>query len=150
LVAAALGLVVFALALVISFVSVTNANARIDRLKTHGIPVTVTVGRCFGNLAGSGSNVAGYQCRGTYRLGHTTYHEPIGYKTTYSPFGSTLRGLVDPSYHNAVSVASAIERTSASDTRYIAPGVLTIVFLALTIVLWRFARRSPASRGGPS
>jgi hypothetical protein len=135
-------LVAGALALVLSFVSVANANARIDRLKAHGIPVVVTMGRCFGNLAGSGSNVAGFQCRGTYQLGHTTFHEPIGYKTTFSPYGSTVQGLVDPSYHNSVSLTSAIKRTKASTSRYVAPGILTIVFLVLAFVFVRFARRS--------
>jgi hypothetical protein len=149
LIAGALGLVVFAVALVLSFVSVANANARIDRLKAHGIPVVVTMGRCFGNLAGSGSNVAGYQCRGSYRLGHTTYHEPIGYKTTFSPFGTTVQGLVDPSYHNSVSLASAIRRTKASNSKYVAPGILTIVFLALMLVFARLARR-PTSGVAPS
>ena len=149
LVAGALALVVFAVALVLSFVSVANANARIDRLKAHGIPVVVTMGRCFGNLAGSGSNVAGFQCRGTYQLGHTTFHEPIGYKTTFSPYGSTVQGLVDPSYHNSVSLTSAIKRTKASTSRYVAPGILTIVFLALAFVFVRFARRS-TSRAAPT
>jgi energy-coupling factor transporter transmembrane protein EcfT len=145
LVAGAIGLLVFAAALVISFVSVTNANARIDRLKAHGIPVVVTMGRCVGNLSGSGSNVAGYQCRGTYHVGTATFHEPIGFKSTFSPVGTTLKGLVDPSHHNAVALASAVEKKVASASAYVAPGILTLVFLALTLALIRLARR-PRSR----
>src|SRR5665213_2650707 len=66
LVAGSLGLVALAAVLVVSFLSVTNDNARIDRMKANGIPVTVTVTNCRGNIGGSGSNSAGFTCRGDY------------------------------------------------------------------------------------
>jgi len=143
LVAGTLVLLVFAAALALSFISVTNANARIDRLKTSGIPVTVTVVNCVGNLSGSGSNVSGYQCRGTYRTNGKTFTEPIGFKTNFSPSGTELGGLVDPSRHNSVALASAIENSTASTSRYIPPGVLTIALVALALALLRVAHRRP-------
>jgi hypothetical protein len=141
MVAGALFLLVFLVALVASFISISNANARVERLKAHGIPVVVTVGKCVGNLSGSGSNVSGYQCQGSYRVGSATYHEPIGFKTTFSPPGSTVRGLVDPSRHNAVALASAIRTSASSPSSYVAPIVLSIVFVALLFVLLRAIRR---------
>lgn len=142
MVAGALGLLVFLVALVASFISVANANARVERWKAHGIPVVVTVGKCVGNLSGSGSNVSGYQCHGSYRVASTTYHEPIGFKTTFSPPGSSVRGLADPSHHNAVALASAIEKSAAAPSSYLAPIVLSVVFLALLLVLLRAIRRA--------
>ena len=43
-------------------------NSQIDRLRTQGVVVSVTVTGCQGQLGGSGSNVAGYSCRGTFTL----------------------------------------------------------------------------------
>lgn len=143
LIAGTLVLLVFAAALALSFVSVTNANARINRLKSHGIPVTVTVVNCVGNLSGSGSNVSGYQCRGTYRISGETFTEPIGFKTTYSPSGTAISGLVDPSRHNSVALASAVRKSTASSSGYIPPGVLTVALIALALALRRVARRRP-------
>jgi len=48
-----------------------NANARISRLRQHGVPVDVTVTSCLGLASGSGITEAGYRCRGTFTLkGH--------------------------------------------------------------------------------
>lgn len=71
--AGVLGLVVFALVLVVSFLSVTNDNARTDRMKSHGIPVTIAVTSYIGNIGGSGSNSARYTCCGNYTVSGTTY-----------------------------------------------------------------------------
>jgi hypothetical protein len=148
--AGAIMLVVFAVALVASFISVANANARVDRLKAHGISVVVTVGRCVGNLSGSGSNVSGYRCQGSYRVGSTTFHEPIEFKTTFSPPGSTVRGLADPAHHSGVALASAIRKSPSSPSSYLAPIVLSVLFVALALMLVRTVRRSPLDDETPS
>jgi hypothetical protein len=142
LLAGVFGLVVFAVVLVVSFLSVSNDNARIDRLKTHGIPVTITVTSCIGNIGGSGSNSAGYTCRGDYTVNGATYREIIGSMATFSATGTTVRGVVDPSHHGTVVLSSALRNSSASPSRYVAPGLLGIALVALTLALRRVARRA--------
>jgi hypothetical protein len=148
--AGALGLVLFAIALVVSFISATNDNARIDRMKAHGIPVIVTVVDCIGNIGGSGSNAAGYTCRGDYTVGGTTYRELIGSMTTFSASGTPVRGVADPSQHSTVVLASAIRTSVASPKAYVPPGLFTTVLVALTLALLRVARRSEPPRRAPT
>lgn len=49
-------------------------NAQITRLRQRGVPVTVTMTGCIGLAGGSGSNLAGYECRGTFRLDGRRYN----------------------------------------------------------------------------
>ena len=53
---------------VVLFVAGAKKNAQIDDLKHNGVPVEVTITGCQGLLGGSGSNAAGYDCRGTFTL----------------------------------------------------------------------------------
>jgi hypothetical protein len=149
LVAGTLGLIAFTVALAVGFLSITNDNARIDRLKDHGISVTVTVIDCIGNVGGSGSNGAGYTCRGQYRVGASTYRELIGSMTTFSASGTTVRAVADPAHHASVVLASAVKASSASPGSYVVPGLLAIVLVALALALRRVARRTP-SPGRPA
>ncbi len=144
--AGALGLLIIAAAVVISFVSASNDNARIDRMKSHGIAVTVTVDSCIGNLGGSGSNGAGFTCHGDYRVDGVTYHEPIGSLQTFSAPGTRVSAVVDPSQHGTVVVSSAIRRSSASNGVYLAPGLLAAAFLLLVAFYLRVVRRSRRRR----
>lgn len=140
--AGAIGLILQAAVLVVSFLSVTNNNARVDRMKAHGIPVTVTVTNCRGNIGGSGSNSAGYTCRGDYTVNGISYHELIGSMATFSAPGTAVRGVADPSRHSTVVLSSAIKSSKASNGAFIPFGLLAIVFVALTLVFLRVARRS--------
>jgi hypothetical protein len=142
LVAGAIGLLVFAAALVVSLLSASNDNARIERMKTHGIPVMVMVTGCAGNLGGSGSNGAGYTCRGTYTVGRTTYHETIGSMAKFAATGTEVRGVVDPSHQGTVILATAVTRSKASSGAYLRPGLLAVVFAILLLAYLRVSRRS--------
>jgi hypothetical protein len=146
LVAASVSLLVFAAFVVVSFLSAANDNARIDRLQSHGIAVSVTVTNCIGNIGGSGSNVSGYTCRGDYSLGGTTYNEIIGSMSTLAVSGAKIRGVVDPSHHGTVELLAAVRRSSASSVRYVVPGLLSVVLIALVLALLRIVRRSDPSR----
>jgi hypothetical protein len=141
LVTGASTLVVFAAIIVVSFLSATNDNARIDRMKLRGIPVTVIVTSCVGNIGGSGSNVTGYTCRGTYTLGSTHYREIIGSMSNFAVPGTSERALVDPSRHSTLELSSAVRASTASPKKYVAPGLLGLVLVALALALWRVARR---------
>jgi hypothetical protein len=143
LVAGTLVLIVFAAVLVVSLLSVANDNARIDRMKTHGIAVTVTVTNCIGNIGGSGSNVSGYTCHGDYSVAGTDYHEVIGSLTTVAASGAKVHGVVDPSHYSTVELASSVANSKSSSSGYIAPGALVLVLIGLALTLRRVARARP-------
>ncbi|HUX04084.1 MAG TPA: hypothetical protein VMV53_04170 [Acidimicrobiales bacterium] len=144
--AGALGLIIFAAAIVVAFVSATNDNARIERMRANGIPVTVTVAGCVGSLGGSGSNIVGYTCQGDYRVGGTAYHEIIGSMTTLAAPGTLVRAVADPTQHSSVVLASAARTATASPKVYALSGVLSVMLALLTLGYGRLARRSTSSR----
>jgi hypothetical protein len=148
-VAGAILLAVFAVAIVVSFISATNDNARIDRLKNHGVAVTVTVTSCVGNIGGSGSNAAGYTCSGSYSVHGVRYQEVIGSKTTLSTAGTTVRAVADPSRPSTVELASSVAMSSSSFSDYVVPILLAILFLLLGLALLRryrsLSRRAAAT-----
>jgi len=135
-------LVLFAIVIVVSFVSAARDNARIDRLKDRGIAVNVRVSSCVGNLGGSGSNIANYTCQGSYEVKGHSYNEVIGGKSTFSPPGSQVRAVVDPSKYSTVELASALSVARASSTRYVAPIILVVVLVVLAGGLVLVARRT--------
>jgi hypothetical protein len=140
----ALGLLVVAVAIAVSFVSTLNEHSRIDRMKAHGIPVTVTITACEGNLGGSGSNVASYTCRGAYAIDGTSYNELIASMTTFAASGAHVRAVADPSQHSSVALASAIKTAHTSPSAFIVLALLTLLLLALVALLIRAARRPPS------
>jgi len=142
LVAGALVFAALAIVITVSFISAANDNARISRLKLHGVTVEVTVTNCTGNIGGSGSNAAGYTCHGEYRVNGVTYHEVIGAKTTLSTAGSQVRGIADPARPSTVELATSVASSSASPSVYIVPSLLLLLFIALTFVCLRRWRRS--------
>ena len=143
--AAALGLVVFAAVLVVSLVSAFNDNARVERLKAHGIPVIVIVTTCNGNLGGSGSNGAGYTCLGAYRVDGATFHEVIGSMTTFARSGTAVRAVADPSNHGTIALSSAVKTSKASSWTFVPPGALAVVLIILTLLFVRVVRRRPSN-----
>jgi hypothetical protein len=147
IVAGVIVLVIAAAAIVVSFVAAANGNARIDRLKTQGVPVVVTITSCTGHIGGSGSNAAGYTCYGKYRVRGEHYQEVIGSKTTSSPTGVTVRGVADPSHPSTIALASAVAASSPSDTVYVIPIVLAILLMILTgLVITRTRVRQKKAR----
>ncbi len=136
--AVALGLVVLVVVAAVLFVAGYRKNNQIDELRAHGVPVELTVTGCLGLMGGSGSNLAGDDCSGTYVYGGRTYTEDIPGNTLRAT-GSKLRGVVvsnDPALFSTPSTVAA-EHPSASV--YIAPVVLIIV--AAGFGGWSLARR---------
>ena len=139
--------VLVGVAIAASVVSAGRDVVRLDRLRSHGIPVMVTVVDCRGNLGGSGSNVVDYTCHATYRVDATTYHEVIGPLTSSRPAGATLRGVVDPSQHDYLVLASALRHRASPLRILLVPGLLVVGFvLALALSLWRVRRREGTRR----
>jgi hypothetical protein len=133
--------IVIAVFIAVSFIAAVKDNTRMERLKTEGLSVVVTVTNCAGHIGGSGSNAAGYTCYGKYRVDGVRYQGVIGSKTSLSPTGTTVRGVADPSHPSTVELASAVAASSTSDSVYIVPSVLALVFVALSLIVAR-ARRS--------
>ena len=134
-IAGAVFLTVFAVAIIVSFISAMNDNARVDRMKNHGVSVVVTVTSCVGNLGGSGSNAAGYTCRGSYRVHGVRYQEVIASKSTLSATGTRLAGVADPSRLSTVELASAVAASAASDSVYVVPSLLALLCVILSVTL---------------
>lgn len=149
-IAGALVLAAFAAIVVVSFISAQNDNARIVRLKDHGIPVVVTVTSCVGNIGGSGSNAAGYTCRGSYRVHGVRYEEVIASKSTLSAPGTKLDGVADPSRPSTVELASAVAKSSSSDSAYVVPSLLALLCVTLGATFLARTRSSRAPRRRPS
>ncbi len=75
----AVGLALAGLAVVAGVLLVAGyqKNSQIDNLRAHGVPVELTVTHCLGLMGGSGSNLAGYDCSGTYTVGGHVFTEDI-------------------------------------------------------------------------
>jgi MYXO-CTERM domain-containing protein len=139
----ALGLVVTTLAvLVVVFVIVgADKNQQINELRGQGVPVTFTVTSCQGLLGGSGSNGAGYACRGTYHLDGHTYDERLPGTAFFAP-GASVHAIAVPSDPGLVSPVSIVESEHASWRVYLLPGVLLAALLVVVAaILWRRRRR---------
>jgi hypothetical protein len=121
--AAALGLAVFAAVLMVSMVSAFNDNARIERMKAHGIPVTVIVTTCNG----------------------TTFHEVIGSMATFAASGTAVRAVADPSNHGTIALSSAVKTSKASPWAFVPPGALAVLVIILTWLFVRVVRRRPSN-----
>jgi hypothetical protein len=122
-----------------------HKNQQIDELQQHGIPVTFTVTTCVGLLGGSGSNGAGFACRGTYRLGGHRYEAQLpGYKG-YAP-GATVRVIAVPSDPTLMSTPELVRSEHTSWTVFILPAVFFALFL-LILATAGGARRRRRRRG---
>jgi len=136
------GLVVTAVVLAVAG---ADKNAQITRLRDHGVSVQVTVTGCLGLLGGSGSNPAGYECRGAYRAEGRRYVEDIPGTGLRRP-GSTLRAVIDPDDPALLSTPAILATEHASWRVYVVPGALLLVVIAGgAVALWR-ARRATAPR----
>jgi MYXO-CTERM domain-containing protein len=121
-----------------------HKNAQITSLRTHGVRVEVTASRCFGLLGGSGSNGAGYSCRGTYVLEGARYSVTIPGDTLRAP-GSKVQVVAAENDPGLIASLHQAQSDHASWTVFLLPSVLLFVLLGL---LARFAvrrRRDPGT-----
>jgi len=132
---------------VVLFAVGANKNAQITSLHRHGVKVRVTVAKCMGLLGGSGSNAAGYACKGTFTLDGQRYEEPIPGNTLYPP-GAGIRAVAVPGNPPLLSTARAVAREQASWRVFILPTFLLVVLALLVGTLALRRRRRPGSSGG--
>ena len=137
----ALCLVALAVSAAVLFATGANRNAQVSDLRAHGVPVAVRVSTCLGLLGGSGSNPVGYACTGTYVYAGHRYQAAIPGDRPYAP-GSGARGVTVPDDPGLLSTPSVLRGEHASASVYLAPGALTVLFVAgLAGVGWRRRRR---------
>jgi hypothetical protein len=128
------------LAIVFTIVGI-HTNQQDDRLHHDGVPVTFTVTGCLGLLGGSGSNAAGYSCRGTYTLDGRHYSGlRLPGDSFYRP-GSTVAAVAVPGDPALVSPASIVATEHSSAGAFVLPAVLAASLLLLVALLLLLRRR---------
>jgi len=140
-------LVALAVLVAVLFVAGADKNAQITSLRRHGVAVRVTVTGCLGLLGGSGSNAAGYACKGTFTLGGHRYEEAIPGNALHPP-GARIRAVAVPGNPPLLSTTRAVESQQASWRVFILPTVLLVVLLLLVGALVLRRRRRPEHAGG--
>jgi hypothetical protein len=134
---ATLCLVGLAVLVAVLFVAGAKKNAEITNLHQHGVPVDVTVTHCLGLMGGSGSNLVGYQCSGTFVLDGHRYSEAIPGDAFHST-GSALRAVAVPSDPGLIATTADLATEHTSNGVFVLPAVLLVVLLlALGVVVFR-------------
>ena len=139
----AVGLAALAVTGIVLLIAGIQNNSQVNDLRQHGIPVTVTVTGCRGLIGGTGAQVAGYSCTGTYSVNGTQYRQSIPGLAFHAP-GSTIRGVAVPGDPKLLSTPDQLGHQHASWRVFIIPGLLLFVVVAVGALLVR--RRSTASR----
>jgi MYXO-CTERM domain-containing protein len=132
------------LAIVFTIVGI-HTNQQDDRLHHDGVPVTFTVTGCLGLLGGSGSNAAGYSCRGTYTLDGNRYSGVQLPGDTFHRPGSTVAAVAVPGDPALVSPASIVTTEHSSAGAFVLPVVLAALLLVLVALLLLLRRRHRAA-----
>jgi hypothetical protein len=115
---------------VILLVAGFHKNAQITSLRQSGVPVEIKVTGCMGLLGGSGSNAAGYDCRGTFTLDGQSYTENLPGNSLQVP-GTTLRGISVPGDPALVSTPSVVAAEHPSWTVFVLPVILLVLVAAI-------------------
>jgi hypothetical protein len=146
----ALCLAALAVLAVVLFVAGIHKNAQINQLRQHGVDVTVTVSGCLGLLGGSGSNPAGYACRGTFTLDGHRYSESIPGNTLHPP-GTKVSAVAVPGDPPLLDTHRAVATERPSSSVFVVPTIVTVVLVLLLVaLLFRRRRVRLASPQDPS
>lgn len=145
--------VVIACALVLAvvaaslFVAGARKNDEITSLRRDGVPVVVTVTSCMGLLGGSGSNAAGYTCRGRFMLDGHRHVDTIPGDLDRPP-GTKVHAVSLASDPGLLATADQLSTEHASARVYLLPSGLVLV-LAVAVAVGTFLVRRRSSARGP-
>lgn len=137
---AVLGLVSLAVAASLLFWEGARHNSQVTRLRADGVPVTVTVTGCRGLMGGSGSNLVGYECQGTFASGGRTWSETLPGSDLHGA-GETVRLVTVPGDPTLLAWPAQVRSQRATWTVFVVPSVLVAAFLALLAGVVRTAPR---------
>lgn len=141
--ACAVGLAVLATSL---FIAGARKNGQITSLRQRGVPVVVTVTGCVGLLGGSGSNAAGYTCRGRFSLRGNRHVDTIPGDVDRPP-GTTVRAVTLASDPGLLATARQLSTERASGRVFLLPsGLVLVLVVALAVGLLLVRRRSRPKR----
>jgi hypothetical protein len=132
-------------ALVIVFtIAGARKNSQIYSLRHDGIRTTVTVSSCTSLMGGSGSNLIGDSCAGTFALNGRRYTESIP-GTALRKVGSSLPAVVVPKDPALLTPVTTLAGEHTSWKVFILPAVLLVVLALLggAIMLRRRHRSTP-------
>ena len=127
---------------VVLFAAAVHKNVQITTLRQHGVPIEVTVSRCLGELSGSGSNAAGYSCRGTFVLNGQRHSGTIPGNTLLAP-GTTVRMVTVESDPGLIATIHQAETGHTSWGVFILPAVLLVILATLVAAIAVRSRRDP-------
>jgi hypothetical protein len=130
------------------FVAGANKNAQIDRLRSSGVPISITVSRCLGELGGSGSNMSSFACEGGFERGGHHYEVSIPGSSFRRP-GSTVAAVSARNDPRLVDLPSTVASERSSAGVYLLPGLLSgalLIALAATVIRHRRATGGSATR----
>jgi hypothetical protein len=141
-------------AIVISLVGVTiglgivgaHHQSRSQRLRAHGVPVTITVTGCLGLVSGTGITPSNYICHGSFTLDGHHYDEVIHGSPTVLRTGQRLAGVDDagsPSDLTLAGKAGSAQSTWQIYANTIYSGIALLLLAALTIWVSRRTDRDP-------
>jgi hypothetical protein len=133
-------LVALGVVAVVLFVAGANKNAQITRLRDQGVAVKVTVSGCTGEMGGSGTNLVGYDCTGSFRIGGRRYNEDLP-GTSFRQPGTTLQAITVPGDPALLTTPRVIAGEHPSFRVFILPTVLLIVLVLVVAALVLKRRR---------
>jgi hypothetical protein len=137
-------LVALAVLVIVLVLAGVQKNAEITRLRQSGVGVQATVAGCLGLMGGSGSNLVGYDCRGSFTLDGHRYNEALPGNSLHPP-GATVRIITVPSDPALVATVSAVATERPSPSVFVLPAILLVILGLLVAALVLKRRRLPTT-----
>jgi hypothetical protein len=138
-------LAALAVASIVFFVVGAHKNAQINELRRQGVTVELTVTKCQGLMGGSGSNLAGYTCTGTFGFGGRIFNEPIPGTAEYGP-GAKVAVVTAANGSGLFAPIGVLAAERSSWNVFILPVALALAFAVLAGALL-LRRRYSRPRG---
>jgi hypothetical protein len=128
------------------FVADANTNAEITSLQRHGVPVEMTVTGCNALLGGSGSNAAGYRCRGSFDLDGHRYQETVPDDALHA-VGAEVTVIAAENDPGLIATVHQASSERASWSRFTVPTALLIALIVSLVAIFhrRKSRKTPTS-----
>jgi len=115
-------------------------NDQIQELRSHAVPIDVTVTSCVGLLWGSGTNFVGYSCTGAYDVAGRRYTSQLPGSEPHAR-GAVVHAVVVPNDPALISTAALVSVTRVTGTVFIMPAVFFSIVVLAPVVLIGIRRR---------